>query len=153
MLRPIACPLTLSALRLKRADGDDLLVELTLRRVRQATGAEVVVVIRDLSAREAAGLYEHAHQDLDTLAKTVRALNHSINNPLTCIVGLTQLLQMRLRDHPEHQPTLETILTSAQKITDLTRQLREVAVALGGDQSMASVEDMLTRLEGGASGD
>ncbi|MBI5833136.1 MAG: response regulator [Armatimonadetes bacterium] len=145
-------PLTLSDQHLKRVDGDDLLVEMSLRRVRQATGSEVVAVIRDVSSRTTAGLYQHAHEDLDTLAMTVRALNHSINNPLTCIIGLTQLLQLRLRDLPDHQPTLETILSSAHKITDLTRQLREVAVALGGEQPMEGVEEILTRLEGGISG-
>jgi len=140
---------TLHDLRLRPADGGQFPVEVTLRCVRQGTSAGLLVLVHDLRNRDAVGLYQHASQDLGTLARTVRALNHSLNNPLTCIIGLAQLLQLRLSDQPEHQAPLDTILISAERIAEISRQLREVAISLAGDEPLENVEEMLTRLQVG----
>ncbi len=54
-------------------------------------------------------------------------VNHKINNQLQAIVGTTQLL-LRNRDDLDDDLVrkLETILTSAQRITDITHKLREI---------------------------
>ena len=135
--------LSLSDLRLQGADGEGIPVELTLRRVRHPGGCDVVAVARDLRSKQALGQSERAIQDLGRLARTVRALNHEINNPLTCIIGLTQLMQLRLKDLPDYLPQLDRILDSAEQINDLSKRLREIAVVLGGEQSLQAIEAVL----------
>jgi len=138
--------LSVGDLRLTASDGSTMPVEISLRRVRHATGADVIVVLHDLRGREAAGLYQQSSEDLGTLARTVRALNHAINNPLTCIIGLAQLLQMRLKEQPDQLAQLDTILSSAERVNDLSRQLREVAVRLGGDEPIEDLDGLLDEM-------
>ncbi len=106
----------------------------------------MVAVARDLLNQQALDDYRQKSDDLLRLSRTVRALNHEINNPLTCIIGLTQLLQIRLKDLPEYLPQLGRILESAEQITIFTRQLREVAVELGGDEPLQEIEELLRNL-------
>ncbi len=137
---------TIADLRVVDADGHTVPVEVTLRRVKHCAGADIIAILRDLRARDAWGRYRRAAGDLSRLARTVRALNHEINNPLTCIIGLTQLLQLRLRDLPEHLPQLDRILESADQITGFGRQLREVAILLGGDDPIEEISATLDEL-------
>jgi len=125
-------------------EGRPVVVE--LRRIRHATGTDVVAVVRDVMSQQALQDYQRAAADLQRLSRTVRALNHEINNPLTCIIGLVQLLQIRLKDQPEYLPQLSRILESAEQITTYTRQLREVAVTLGGDEPLEEIDDLLRNL-------
>ncbi|MCC7491033.1 MAG: response regulator [Fimbriimonadaceae bacterium] len=136
---------SLDGLRLAAGDAP-IPVEVGFRRLRHEGGGEIVAVVRDLRSREAVGRFERAHADLGKLARTVRALNHEINNPLTCIIGLTQLMQLKLKDAPEAMPQLERILDSAEQISAFSKQLREVAILLGGEQPLAAVEAALDEL-------
>ncbi|MBI2302520.1 MAG: response regulator [Armatimonadetes bacterium] len=144
--------LTIGDLWLRGQGQRGVPVELTLRRVTHGTGAEILTVVRDLRHREAAERYEQTASDLGSLSRVVRALNHEINNPLTCIIGLTQLLQMRLEQMPEHLSQLEKILNSAEQITELSNQLREAAIDLGGEQTLSDIERTIDRLADSAAG-
>lgn len=121
--------------------GRPVIVE--FRRIRHTVGSEVVAVVRDLQNQQALRDYRQKAADLQRLARTVRALNHEINNPLTCIIGLTQLLQIRLEGHPDYLPQLGRVLESAEQITTFTRQLREAAVALAGDEPLDELDELL----------
>jgi PAS domain S-box-containing protein len=142
----LAQELRVRDLRILCSTGRRIPVEVGLHRVRHDAGTEILAVIRDLSHSGAATGYEQAQRDLVILARTVRALNHEINNPLSCIIGLAQLLQIRLHDLPQHMPQIDTILSSAEQIADFTRQLREVAIDLGGDEPIENVEALLRDL-------
>lgn len=143
---------TLSDVRLVDGTPDGREVEVVLRRVRHDVGGALVAVVRDLASRQATQRYEKTHGDLTRLARTVRALNHEINNPLTCIIGLTQLLQLRLQEMPEHLPQLDRILESAEQITALSKHLRETAIQLGGDEPIEAVEALLDELSSAGNG-
>ncbi|NUP98223.1 MAG: response regulator [Armatimonadetes bacterium] len=137
---------SLSDLTLVSHEGQQTPVEVTFRRLRTPSGQDVMALVRDVYSHEALGRFEQTASDLTRLSRTVRALNHEINNPLTCIIGLTQLLQLRLKDLPEYLPQLDRILDSAEQITEFSRQLREIAVLLGGNEPLSEIETILNEL-------
>ena len=137
---------TIGELQLRGTNNVVVPVELSIRRISHGGEADMIVLLRDIRGREAIGRYAQVASDLGQLSKMVRALNHEINNPLTCIIGLTQLLQLRMRDLPEHVGQLDKILTSAEQITALTHQLREIAVMLGGEEPISDIDEILRQL-------
>lgn len=67
---------------------------------------------------------------LQSLVALVRSTSHSINNPLTAILGETQLMLLAEDSLSEEQRSgLRTIESMAYRIRDLVAQLRDGARA------------------------
>ena len=64
---------------------------------------------------------------LAAIGEVVASVNHEINNPLMIISGNAQFLQMTMADYPqEMQERVNTILEETERISQVTRKLREI---------------------------
>ncbi|MBD3346755.1 MAG: HAMP domain-containing protein [Chitinivibrionales bacterium] len=66
-------------------------------------------------------------QRLAAIGEVVASVNHEINNPLMIISGNAQFLEMSMRDvAPELRDRVRTILEETERISQVTRKLREI---------------------------
>ncbi len=75
------------------------------------------------------------------IGEIVASVNHEINNPLMVVAGNAQLLEMGLDDRPEDQQRAHTIVEEAERISLVTRRLRDIRNPVveqyaSGDQQM-----------------
>lgn len=64
---------------------------------------------------------------LAAIGEVVASVNHEINNPLMIISGNAQFLQMTMTDYPdEMRERVSTILEETERISQVTRKLREI---------------------------
>lgn len=64
---------------------------------------------------------------LAAIGEIVASVNHEINNPLMIISGNAQFLQMTMTDTtPESRERVQTILEETERISKVTRKLREI---------------------------
>ena len=64
---------------------------------------------------------------LAAIGEVVASVNHEINNPLMIISGNAQFLQMTMTNYPqEMQERVTTILEETERISRVTRKLREI---------------------------
>ena len=64
---------------------------------------------------------------LAAIGEVVASVNHEINNPLMIISGNAQFLQMTMADYPEEmRERVRTILEETERISRVTRKLREI---------------------------
>ena len=64
---------------------------------------------------------------LAAIGEVVASVNHEINNPLMIISGNAQFLQMTMNDYPEEmRERVHTILEETERISRVTRKLREI---------------------------
>jgi signal transduction histidine kinase len=66
--------------------------------------------------------------------QAVAVLAHKINNPLTALLGRSQLLSHRAGDDPKIAKATKVIEESAIRISELIRELAKVAKYGGGDE-------------------
>ncbi len=64
--------------------------------------------------------------ELREILEAQRKLCHSINNPLTAILGRAQMLQLKGRGDPQLAKTIEIIEESAKRVASDVRQLSEL---------------------------
>lgn len=116
---------TLIRKELKRPDCDERVrVELEVSPVCTVfrKSLKALVVIRDMTAREAA---EEEVRDAERLAvaeQIAMGAAHEIRNPLTSIRGFIQILQRRISTEPERE-YLNIMLEEVNRIDDLTGQM------------------------------
>ncbi|MBD3322264.1 MAG: HAMP domain-containing protein [Chitinivibrionales bacterium] len=66
-------------------------------------------------------------QRLAAIGEVVASVNHEINNPLMIISGNAQFLEMSMRDFaPELRDRIRSILEETERISQVTRKLREI---------------------------
>lgn len=64
---------------------------------------------------------------LAAIGEVVASVNHEINNPLMIISGNAQFLQMMMKQYPEEmKERVQTILEETERISQVTRKLREI---------------------------
>ncbi|MCX7725707.1 MAG: HAMP domain-containing protein, partial [Chitinispirillaceae bacterium] len=64
---------------------------------------------------------------LAAIGEIVASVNHEINNPLMIISGNAQFLKMMMTNYPqEMQERVQTILEEAERISRVTKKLREI---------------------------
>jgi signal transduction histidine kinase len=64
---------------------------------------------------------------LAAIGEVVASVNHEINNPLMIISGNAQFLEMIMEDYPiEMKERVKTILEETERISRVTRKLREI---------------------------
>jgi signal transduction histidine kinase len=68
---------------------------------------------------------ERTRATFETLAK----LGHSVNNPLTALLGRAQILKLKKGDDPAVAKPVNVIAETATRITDLVREMSKVLKA------------------------
>lgn len=63
---------------------------------------------------------------LAAIGQIVASVNHEINNPLMIISGNAQLLEMALADRPDDLARVRSIIEEADRISAVTRKLRDI---------------------------
>ncbi len=81
-------------------DGKEIVVEVSATRMPASDGA-ILLVVRDLFFRKQMEQQLLKAEKLSTLSAALSTLRHEINNPLTVIMGESQLLMIEEKDLPE----------------------------------------------------
>ena len=82
-----------------------------------------MLLIRDVSERKAAEEHVRAVQKMDAVSRLAGGIAHDFNNLLTSVLGYAQLIAEVGKDNPQITKDIKQIIQSAERATDLTRQL------------------------------
>lgn len=65
---------------------------------------------------------------ITAINEIITTVNHEINNPLTAIIGNTELLDLELKsgNHQKLASALDSIASAAQQIKQVTQQLANI---------------------------
>jgi signal transduction histidine kinase len=122
-------------LRLRRADGSAMWVEVTARAdaVHESGAIRVEAVLRDVSDRkklqdQARDLYVQLSQaeKMASLGQTMSGVAHELNNPLATILACAERLAGRRLDEPTRKD-LDAIHNAAERAARIVRNLQTFA--------------------------
>jgi PAS domain S-box-containing protein len=129
--RPMPIPSDLG-LSMRDAAGQRVPVELTILAV--ATQPERVLIARDLRAiealqreLEAARLQISEDKEHLVLVALAGAAAHELNQPLTSVMGYTELLRRRVPDGDSMAEILDIILSESERMAGLVRKIGRVS--------------------------
>src|SRR5215471_11596549 len=119
-------------LRLRRADGNPVWIELTARAdpADEEQSCRVEALVRDVSERkklddETRDIYHQLLQaeKMAALGQTVSGVAHELNNPLATIISWTERLQQRAGLEEAIRRGLETIFSESERAARIVRNL------------------------------
>jgi len=113
---------------LRKKDGSELSAELTLSTLRNAAGEEIgtVCIGRDVSELKAAQSQLLQAEKLSTIGNVLSGVAHELNNPLSVVLGYSQLLALRLSDDPAGEQ-LSKVHESALRCQKIVQNLLSFA--------------------------
>ena len=112
--------------RLRCASGDrDVVLRVAVMPLSELSGtiAGAVCVTEDVTRMEELEQELVRHERVLVAAQMTATLNHEINNPLTTIVGTTEVLLYRQDLDEKTLERLEAIRRSALRLSDVTKRL------------------------------
>ena len=101
----------------------DARVVLVSRRRVDAAGGDEVFLLSDVTSRTRDLEERHRLEKLAEVLRTLSVLSHKINNPLTALVGRSQLLKAKAGADPEAVKAAGVIEEAAMRIAELIREL------------------------------
>ena len=110
------------------SDGREVPLEALLGRVEQGGRGPGVLfgIIRDISAQLSAEQHLRRAERLASIGTLLGGVAHELNNPLSAVLGFTELLLMQERPHEERED-LETIRREAERMAKIVTDLRLLA--------------------------
>ena len=139
-------------LRLRRADGDAVWVELTARADEgaDADGCRIEALVRDVSERkklddETRDLYHQLLQaeKMAALGQTISGVAHELNNPLATILSWSERLSQRSSLDESVRRGVETILSEAERAARIVRNLLTFARKRQTTRAMVDVNQVV----------
>lgn len=132
----------------KRSDGTPLTIESSWSLVFDAEGQPtgIIAISTDATARKSLELQLHQAQRLESVGLLSGGIAHDFNNLLTVIVGNAELLGEEIAQQPALEsllPTVEMVLSAAQRGAELTRQLLAFSSRQPLTPQAVSIEDTL----------
>jgi PAS domain S-box-containing protein len=139
-------------LRLRRADGSPVWVEVTAHAEPMEGGSAVRVeaLVRDVSERkkmddEARDLYHQLIQaeKMAALGQTISGVAHELNNPLATILNWAERLSQRTTLDESVRRGLETILSESERAARIVRNLLTFARKRQTTRAMVDVNQVI----------
>src|SRR5262245_16445678 len=138
-------------LRLRRADGAPIWVELTAHAERQRSGAvRIEAIVRDVTERkklddETRDLYHQLLQaeKMAALGQTISGVAHELNNPLATILTWAERLSKRTPLDEQVRRGLQTILSESERAARIVRNLLTFARKRQTTRAMVDVNQVV----------
>ena len=139
-------------LRLRRADGNAVWVELTARADPPAAdgGLRLEALVRDVSERkklddETRDIYHQLLQaeKMAALGQTISGVAHELNNPLATIISWSERLSQRSELDEPVRRGLETILSESERAARIVRNLLTFARKRQTTRAMVDVNQVV----------
>jgi PAS domain S-box-containing protein len=110
------------------SDGREVPLEALLGRVEQGGRGPGLLfgIIRDISAQLSAEQHLRRAERLASIGTLLGGVAHELNNPLSAVLGFTELLLMQERPREERED-LETIRREAERMAKIVTDLRLLA--------------------------
>jgi two-component system, cell cycle sensor histidine kinase and response regulator CckA len=108
----------------------------------------VLGITRDITEQKQLQLQLFRAQRLESLGRFSSGIAHDMNNILTPILAVAQLLPMKLPQlDAQNQHLLKMLEDSARRGSDLVKQILTFSRGLEGVQSPVQIEELLTEIE------
>lgn len=111
--------------RYLRKDGSIIWIDLTISLVREPSGEPdyFIAVIQDITEAKRMEEQYYQAQKMEAVGQLTAGVAHDFNNLLTAINGFAELMKLELPPGATQQESLDRILHSGRRATDLVRQL------------------------------
>ncbi|HVX88701.1 MAG TPA: ATP-binding protein [Gemmatimonadales bacterium] len=106
-----------------RLPGEGRILRLTAARVTEGRAAAGVVLVEDVTDQRALETQLLQNEKLAAVGQLVSGVAHELNNPLTSIAGLAELLSETSKTSPEAKEHLHVIRDQAERAGRIVRNL------------------------------
>lgn len=126
-------------------NGEKLYVEISLNTIELDKKPVVIAIIRDITMRKLVQEQLITTDRLSSIGELAAGVAHELSNPLTSVMGYTQLILER--DVPEAlRKDLEIVNSEARRAADVTKNLLMFARRYAPEKQLINVNELLERV-------
>lgn len=109
-----------------RKDGTEIPLEYSFSMLRDEKGVLSIAVVRDIRERKRLEKEIIERERLSALMELAGATAHELNQPLTTILGATDLLLRKVSENDPYFKQLSLISKETQKLSNMIKKIRKV---------------------------